>query len=62
MNQPHIRLLDLLAGWASYADEIGEEYADTVADLYQEAGSKESMSDNQIYRFLIDRVMTVLCK
>lgn len=62
-NPAHRRLLDLLAGWSAFLDELAsaddvpmrEEYAreaEAIADLYQEAGGADGMTDDDVTAFL----------
>lgn len=68
----HRRLLDMLAGWASFAEGntgipgFSSKEINAISDLYQEAGNMtndhldQEPSPQEIQRFVIDKVIPVL--
>jgi hypothetical protein len=72
MSAAHRRLLDLLAGWGQYVDDCIEnaestesrvsleDESEAIHDLYQRAGSIESMTDLDVSTFMRCRVERLL--
>ncbi len=63
MTDSHTRLLDMLAGWSNYIGSVGgasDEYVKSVADLYQQAGDTEEMTDLGVRNFLAHKVYPLL--
>lgn len=54
------RLMDLLAGWAQFAesDQFAEQEYDTIADLYQESSWCEN--DEDVQRFVKNKIIPFL--
>ena len=66
-EEPHRRLLDLLAGWADFRGEAphGKGYrmvveVDAIGDLYQAAGQLEPGTPEQVREFIDSRVVPFL--
>lgn len=54
------RLMDLLAGWAEFAqyDENASREFDQIAQLYQK--SSNCMSDEDVRKFVINKIIPLL--
>lgn len=54
------RLMDLLAGWAQFAesDEFAQQEHDTIADLYRESSWCEN--DEDVKRFVRNKILPLL--
>ena len=58
----YTRLLDLLDGWGSEADDCGydDEIAETISNLTKTAYDRKTMTDMEVKLFLLQKVYPLL--
>lgn len=63
VKDSHERLLDMLHDWQSGIEEDrSDSYTESICNLYQEAGAQENMTDDDVKKFLLEKVFLVLCE
>jgi hypothetical protein len=66
MKDAQRRLLDLLAGWSAFISEEegtgSDQESETIGNLYQEVGQFEDMTDEQVKKFVEEKILLLLLR